>query len=170
MATVSVSSTQITNRDASPRVMSNARITRGSLLCSCGTVETSAADDIGSKYKLAQIPSNACVKQLLLSCDSLGTAGAADIGIYQTTDNGGAVVDQDFFASAQALTSALANSDVTFEANGADASYDKSMVEKPLWQALGLTADPKRDYDVVATLTAATVSAGTVSLQVTYAI
>ena len=170
MATVSTSSTQITNRDASPRVMSPGRITRGSMLCSCGTLEATAADDIGSKYKLASIPSNAVVKQVLLSCDSLGTAGAVDIGIYQTTDNGGAVVDADFFASAQVLTSALANLDVTFEANGANASYDKAMVEKPLWQAMGLTADSKRDYDVVATVTAANISAGTISLQVLYAI
>lgn len=170
MATVSTSSTQISNRDAIPRVISPGRITRGSLVVSCGTLETTAADDIGSKYKLCSIPSNAVVKQVLLSCDSLGTAGAVDIGIYQTTDNGGAVVDADFFASAQSLTSALANSDVTFEANGAGASYDKSMVEKPLWLAMGLTADPKRDYDVVATVTTATISAGTLSLQVSYVI
>lgn len=166
MATVSVSSTQITNRDASPRVMSQARISKGSLLSSCGTLETTAADSIGSKYKLAQIPSNARVAQVLLSCDSLGTAGAADIGIYQTTDNGGAVVDADHFASAQALTSALKNSDVTHESG----VYGVEDIEKPLWEALGLSADSKRDYDVVLTLTTATIDAGTVSLQVIYAI
>ena len=166
MATVSVSSTQITNRDASPKVLNNARLSRGSMLISCGTLETSAADDIGSKYKLCSIPSNARVARVLLSCDSLGTAGAADIGIYQTTENGGAVVDADHFASAQVLTSALANSDVTHESG----VYGVEDIEKPLWEALGLSSDPRRDYDVVATLTAATVSAGTVSLQVIYTI
>jgi len=167
MATVSVSSTIITNRDASPRVLNSSRISKGALLSCAATLETTAADDIGSKYKFAAIPSNARISAVLLSCDSLGTAGAADIGIYQTTENGGAVVDADFFASAQVLTSALANLDVTFEANAAG-GFDKSKLEMPLWQALGLTADPKRDYDVVATLTAATVSAGTLSLQVNY--
>lgn len=166
MATVSVSSTQITNRDATPRVLSNARISKGAMQCSCGTLETTAADSIGSKYKLAQIPSNARVAQVLLSCDSLGTAGAADIGIYQTTDNGGAVVDADHFGSAVVLTSALKNSDVTFESG----VYGVEDIEKPLWEALGLTADSKRDYDVVLTLTAATIDAGTVSLQVNYVI
>lgn len=166
MATVSVSSTQITNRDASPRVMNNARLTKGAMQIACGTLEATAADDIGSKYKLCSIPSNARVAQVLLSCDSLGTAGAVDLGIYQTTDNGGAVVDADHFASAQVLTTALKNSDVTHESG----VYGVEDIEKPLWEALGLSADPKRDYDVVATVTAANISAGTISLQVIYCI
>jgi hypothetical protein len=170
MATASVSSTQITNRDAAPRVLNNARITRGAVQSSCGTCEAGAADSIGSKYKLCSVPSNARMVQLLLSCDTMGTSGAADIGIYQTTDNGSAVVDADFFASAQALTSALKNSDVLFESDGTSSANDISKVEMPLWQALGLTADPKRDYDIVATLTAATVSAGTISLQANFCI
>lgn len=169
MATVSISSTLITNRDASPRVISNSRISKGMLCCAAGTLETTAADDIGSKYKLVSIPSNARVQSVILACDSMGTAGAADIGIYQTTDNGGAVVDVDFFASAQSLTTLLPNTDVTFEANAAG-GYDKAKIEMPLWQALGLTADSKRDYDVVATLTTAIISEGTLSLQVNYVI
>lgn len=166
MATVSVSSTQITNRDASPRVLNNARLTKGSLLVACGTLETGSANDIGSKYKLCSLPSNARVVQVLLSCDSMGTTGTADIGIYQTTENGGAVVDADHFASAQALTSALKNSDVTHESG----VYGVEDIEKPLWEALGLSADPKRDYDVVATVTEAILTGATLSLQVKYCI
>lgn len=170
MATVSVSSTQITNRDASPRVLSNSRISRGPLLGSMGVCATSAADDIGSKYKFCSVPSNARIAQLLLSNSSLGTAGAMDVGVYQTTDNGGAVVDADFFASAVALTSAQSNVDITSEANGANASIGKEDLEKPLWEALGLSADPKRDYDIVGTVTTATIDAGYVALQATYQI
>lgn len=170
MATVSVSSTIISNRDASPRVLSNARISKGMLLSCAATTEVPAAADIGSTFKLVSIPSNARLGQLLLSCDSMGTAGAANIGLYQTTDNGGAVYDADFFAAAQVFTSALKNSDITFAANGAGASNGIDKIEMPLWQAMGLTADPKRDYDVVATLTAAVVAGGTLSLQVSYAI
>lgn len=170
MATVSVSSTQITNRDSSPKVLNNSRISRGALLCSMGVCATTAADDIGSKYKLCSIPSNARVAQVLLSCTSLGTAGAANVGIWQTTENGGAVVDADFFGSAVSLTSALSNSDITTEANGASSAHSKANMEKPLWEALGLSADPKRDYDVVAQLSTATVDAGAIALQVTYQI
>lgn len=168
MATVSVSSTQITNRDASPRVRSNSRISRSPLLCSMGVCATGAADDIGSKYKLCSVPSNARIAQVLLSCTSLGTAGAANIGLWRTTDDGGAVVDADFFASAVVLTSALSNSDVTTEANSTGLGKDD--MEKPLWEALGLSVDPKIDYDVVAQLSAATVDAGAIALQVTYQI
>ena len=166
MATVSVSSTVITNRDASPRVLSNARISKGAMQIACGTLESSSADDIGSKYKFCSIPSNARVAQVLLSCDSSGTTGAIDIGIYQTTENGGAVVDADHFASAQVVTTALKNSDVTHESG----VYGVEDIEKPLWEALGLTADPKRDYDVVGTATQAILTAGTLSLQVVYVI
>lgn len=170
MATVSLSSTQITNRDASPRVRSASRIVKAQLYSSIGTLETSAADDIGSKYNLCSVPSNARMSRLLLSCDSLGTAGAADIGLYQTTENGGAVVDADFFASAQSLTSALAQSDVMLEANGANASIGKDDLEKPLWEIIGLSEDPKRDYDIVMTLTTATIDAGTVTMEALYVI
>lgn len=166
MATVSISSTYITNRDASPRVLSNARISKGTMLVACGTLETTAADDVGSKYKLCSLPSNARVSRVLLSCDSSGTNGIADFGIYQTTENGGAVVDADHFASAQSIATALKNSDITFESG----VYGVEDIEKPLWEALGLSADPRRDYDVVATVTTATVDAATLSLQIYYVI
>lgn len=167
MATVSVSSTQITNRDATPRVLNNSRISKGAMQVSCGYAESSAADDIGSKYKMCSVPSNARIHSVLLSCDSVGTAGAADIGIYQTTDNGGAVVDADFFKAAQSLVTALKNSDVTFGNTGGLGVEEGEM---PLWQALGLTADSKRDYDIVLTVTTATVSAGSIFLQAAYVI
>lgn len=167
MATVSVSSTMITNRDATPRVLSNSRVSKGAMQVACGYCESSALDDIGSKYKFCSVPSNARIHSVLLSCDSVGTAGAADIGIYQTTENGGAVVDADFFKAAQSLATALKNSDVTFGNTG---GYGVEEGEMPLWQALGLSADSKRDYDIVATVTTATISAGSIFLQVAYVI
>jgi hypothetical protein len=167
MAVVSLSSTQITNRDASTRVLNNSRISRGSMLVSCGFVETSAADSIGSKYKLCSVPSNARIHSVLLSCDALGGTSAGDIGIYQTTDNGGAVVDADFFSAAKTLVSVLKNADVTFDNTG---GLDRAEGEKPLWEALGLSADSKRDYDIVITITTATTDAGSVFLQAAYAI
>lgn len=167
MATVSLYSTQITNRDASPRVLSNSYLVKGALYESVGTLECTAADDIGSKYYLCTIPSNARISDVLLTCDSTGTTGTADIGLYQTTENGSAVVDADFFASAQALTSALSKSSVLHESG----VFGKEDVEKRVWELVsGLTEDPKIDYDVVLTVTEATVSGGTVSLHIQYTI
>ena len=162
----------ITNRDATPAVFSNASVAKGSLLEAVGVVEVANGDSIGSKYVFFSIPSNARVSRMLLSSDAIAASGAGDIGIYQTTANGGAVVDADFFASAQVLTAALVNTDITHEADAADAGagFGLADVEKPLWQALGLTSDPVRDYDVVMTVTTATGGAGTVALKGSYTI
>lgn len=165
MAVVSVSSTVITNRDAVPRVKTISRVIKMAMQMASGTLEAATGDSAASKYKFAQIASNARISQVLLSCDAL-TAGAMDIGIYQTTDNGGAVVDADHFASAVSMASALSNSDVTFESG----VYGVEDLEKPLWEALGLAADPQRDYDIVGTVTTAITAGGTISLQVSYGI
>lgn len=170
MAVETVKSTVIANRDASPRVASNSRISKAFLQSTIGVTAASAASSIGSKYVMVQVPSNARLSQLLLSCDDLGTTGTADIGVYETTANGGAVVDADFFASAQALTTALSNVDVLGEAAGANASLDVAEREQPLWQVLGLTEDPRKDYDIVLTLTQATEDAGDIALEALYVV
>ncbi len=166
MATVSTLSTLITNRDASPRVLNSSTISKGAMQMAAATVEIATADNIGSTYKMVSVPSNARIAQVLLSCDDSGSLGTADIGIYQTTANGGAVKDANHFATAQVFTTALKNSDVTFQAG----VYGVEDIEKPLWEALGLTSDPRIDYDVALTLTEALETAATVSLQVVYVI
>jgi len=170
MAVVTIKSGPITNRDASPRVISNPSVARAEIKEAVGTIETGAADSIASKYIMCQLPSNARVSRVLLSNDAIATAPLADVGIYRTTADGGAVVDVDFFASATALAAAQSHVDITHEADPADAGvgYGQADVEKPLWQALGLLADPSLSYDVVLTLTAATTAIGTVSLKVQY--
>jgi hypothetical protein len=165
MAVVTTKSGQITNRDASPKVLNNSGIEKGDMQSSIGTLESVSGDSIGSKYIMCQIPSNAYVRDVFLSCDGGNTTGAADIGIYQTTENGGAVVDADFFASAQVLTSALARSSVVHESG----VYGIEDIEKPLWEALGLSEDSHRMYDVALTLTAASDAADSISLDVQFA-
>jgi hypothetical protein len=167
MAVVTTKSSAITNADATPRVPTNPHVARGRVVEAAGFVEAVSGDSIGSIYRLVRVKSCDRISRVLLSCDAITTC-AGDVGIYQTTDNGAAVVDADFFASAQSLAAALANSDVTHEADAADAGagYGLADVEKQLWQALGLTSDPCRDYDVAVTLTAAAGSAGTVGLKV----
>ena len=102
---------------------------------------------------------------MLLSNASSGAAGAVDVGIYQTNDNGGAVVDADLFASAAALTAAQNNVDVTYESG----QYTLAESEKPLWEVLGLSADSHREYDVVVTVTTAPSNAAAINLKVRFA-
>lgn len=167
MAVVTTKSGPITNRDATPVVLNNAAISGGQLLEAAGTVESVSGDNTGSKYVFCSVPSNCRVSQVLLYSDDVGTTTIADFGIYRTTADGGAVVDADFFGSAVSLKDgALNGTDITHESG----VYNIDDVEKPLWQALGLSADPRVMYDVVGTLTADSDAAGTVSLKVRYAI
>jgi len=164
MAVVETKATAISNRDASPRIISDALIVKGDMQEACGAVESVSGDDIASKYYFASVPSNARVSEVLLGCDGGNTTGAMDIGLYRSTIDGGVVVDADFFASAQVLTAALVNSDVTHES----AVYDLGDSEKQLWEALGLTEDPRVTYDVIGTLTAASDAADSVVLKVRF--
>jgi len=170
MAVVTVKAGAITNRDASPRVLTNGAIARAGLKQAVGFVELTNGDSIASKFILAQIPSNAVGEIVKLYCDAITTC-AADIGIYRNTADGGAVVDVDFYASAQSLASAITTgTEVQHEADATDAGsgYGLADLEKPLWQRLGLSADPGVVYDIVATLTAAAGSGGTLGLRVQY--
>lgn len=170
MAVVTTKSGAITNRDAGTK--NSAFLEQAVIREAVGVIEGANGDSIASKYVMCQVPSNARISRVLLSCDAVSTSGATDVGIYETTAAGGAVVDADFFASAVVLTAALVHSDITHEADAADAGagYGLSDTEKPLWQALGLSADPQKSYDVVCTLTTALGGAGTVGLKVQYVV
>jgi hypothetical protein len=169
MAVVNTKSTAVTNADAATQTNLSQKIAGGRLRESVGTVEAVNGDSIGSTFRLARIRSNDRVSRVMLSCDAITTC-AGDVGIYDIAANGGAVVDADFFASAQSLAAALVNQDVTHEADAADAGagFGLADVEKPLWQALGLAADPYKLYDIAVTLTAAAASNGTISMKVQY--
>lgn len=165
MAVVNTKGVQVTNADASSQTLTNTRVAAGVVKEIADTLEAVSGDSIGSTYRLGRVRSSSRVSQLLLSCDAITTC-AADFGLYDTAANGGAVISAACFASAQSLAAALANTDITHESG--TLTGDVANVGKPLWQALGLTADPMKDYDIVATLTAAAGSAGTISLKTRY--
>jgi hypothetical protein len=159
--------TVISNRDSTPQVISNGHLAGGALKGFAGVVEVLTTDSVGSTYRFGRVPSNARVSQLLASCDDSGTTGTMDFGVYKTTKDGGAVVDADFFSAAKSLNAAaLKNSDVTHDNTS---GFGVEKIEMQLWQALGLTADPCIDYDIVGTLTEVVVSQATVALKGSYA-
>lgn len=167
MATENVKSGAITNRDATPAVLNSSQ--HGIVRRAWGTVEAAAAGDSGSTYRMCSIPSNARAIRVVVATDDLGTTATLDVGIYQTTANGGAVVDADFFASAlNANSAAIAETMVTHEA--ASTGYNIDAIEKPLWGALGLTSDSNRDYDVVVTSAGDIDAAGTITVIVDYVV
>lgn len=159
-----VDSTLISNRAATPRVANDPWTNAKVKTTGPGILEVSTAEDAADILTFCQIKSNATVKQVLLSCDAVAVGGAMDIGLYQTADNGGAVVDADFFASAQVVTTALVDSNVAHE-SGVYGIEDKN---KPIWEALGLSEDPQIDYVVAGTITTDMGGAGTLCVEVTY--
>jgi hypothetical protein len=159
MAVANTKSTLITNQDATPPVLSNA-VLSGRVCSVAGTVETLAADDAASVYRLLRVPSNCRIESLKLASDAITGASAADVGVYQTAQNGGAVVDADFFATDVDISSAIAFTEVLLEATATDIAK----CEMPLWQLLGLSSDPGIYYDIAVTVNDVT-AAGTISMK-----
>ncbi len=164
MAAENLKSTAVTNADATPVDMTGAYLQHGRLRESVAVIE-GAGGDAGSTYRFCRIPSSARVSAVFFACDDLSGSGATlDLGLYKTAADGGAVVDADFFASAiDVATAAVAETNVLHE-SGAVNIDDK---EKRIWEALGLTEDPKISYDVTGVSGTAAVT-GTMSVRIQY--
>lgn len=164
MAVVTVKNTTITNRDATPSVINDGRLERGSLRSAHGYITATNGDSATSQYKLASVPSNAMVRGIQLSCANLGASSSINIGVYRNTKDGGAAVSATLFASAQATSAALSKSDVTNQSG----SYTLDKQEQPLWQAAGLTSDPGGTLDIVAAVQVAIAATGLLGAEVQY--
>lgn len=165
MAVVNTKSTAITNGDATPVVITNRILTRGPVFTACGTVEVAAGDDDGSVFRFVRVPSNARIISITRFNDAITTGTAYEIGLHQTAANGGAAADADLFATAVDLSSAsVVGVEQRFEA------ADIINIEKRVWELLGLTADPQRDYDLTFTGTTVGTGAGTISVEVRYTV
>lgn len=164
MAAENLKSTAVTNADATPVDMTGAYLQHGRLRESVAVIE-GAGGDAGSTYRFCRIPSSARVSAVFFACDDLSGSGATlDLGLYKTAADGGAVVDADFFASAiDVATAAVAETNVLHE-SGVVNIDDK---EKRIWEALGLTEDPKISYDVTGVSGTAAVT-GTMSVRIQY--
>ena len=161
MAVVNIKSTAITNATASPSVPNSANIQNGNLRESQALAVITSSDSIGSTFRLFRLRSSDRVSRILVYSPDIGTTTAGDLGLYDKNDvNAGAVVDVDFFASALSLNSGALNGvDITFESGAAGGLITNA--EKRVWEALGLSADPFKEYDVTLTLTGAADATGT---------
>lgn len=167
MAVVAVKGFAITNRDSSPKVINDAAHANASMKGFVGAAAITSGNSVGSTYLLGSIPSNAIVHSLLASSSAdMGTTTTANIGLYKTTADGGAVVDADFFKATLDLKGgAITNTEV---ANGNVITLANSY--KKVYELLGLTSDPCIQYDVVATLDGACDGSGVLQLKCQYAI
>lgn len=154
-------STQITNRDASPAVINNPNsgpVNRA--VSAFGKLTAVASDASGDIYRLFEVPTNIRVDSVRLWCAALAGSTAGDVGVYRNIRDGGAVVDADFFASAQSFASAVNGTEISNEST----VYTIAKREQPLWQAVGLTSDPGGTFDICITLTATVNTGGDIGL------
>lgn len=163
MAVVALKTTNITTQDTGKPVAVTDH--GGRLRAITSTIETGSDDSIGSTYRMARVPSNARIAHIWLMCDAI-TSGAADVGLYRTAADGGAVADADTYATAHSIATAINKlpADVAFEAR------DIANASRRVWQDAGASAETNTEYDIALTLTAATTAAGTLTMTVEYVI
>jgi hypothetical protein len=174
MTTYNILSTALTNRDANPKVLTDAAISNGHVAQAQGYVQTNGgADGIGSTYRLCSVPSNARISSVDWQTSGLGTSCTLDIGVWYPTyipvgaglaaSSASAVINTTLFASGVAASSAVAVTNLMTTANVAINNQ-----EKELWELAGLTSDPGINLDIVAYVKAAVALQGYVGMRVGY--
>jgi len=173
MAVVNTKGTVVTNRDATPPVISDGRLSRGVLKSSIGSVAVGAADSATSYYPLVEIPTTAMVRRVFLTAVAGMTTLAGDIGVFKRTDQSAGVTtgvaantgSGSIFAAATSAATVQNQADVT----NTGLTYPTDKREQPLWQAIGLSADPGGTFDIGFKVTTAnTGAAGRLGLEVQY--
>lgn len=160
-----LSSTLISNITATPSVSNSPnKGAPGELINTYAAVAVGTSEDTGNVIRFVRVPSNCRITSVRLFCDALGGTTAGDIGLYQTAENGGAVVDADHFASGVSLVNKIQGVEQAFE-SGVQTVADFGL---PLWEAIGLTADPIREYDIAVTLTADVTTPGSIGIKVEF--
>lgn len=173
-------STVITNRDATPKVLTDSYLDGGRAKDVIGSVQVGNADTAKSFYRLIQVPSNARICDLWWQSDAIGTssAGAFDVAVFYPTQipaGGGNFLAQSLagtlISSSLFATNLSANS-----ANALTQILNQSgnnlipLQETPLWNALGLASDPEIDFDLGFSVRVATGAVGYIGLKAKYQI
>lgn len=149
MAVVNLLSTLLTNRDATPKVLSTSFLDKGDLLESVAVVAVGTVDSALSTYRLFSIPSGARVSSLAGWSDAvLGAATAPTLDLYDQTSAGSASVKTGFFLAPVFSSATQAGTEYAHTLSGANTNTVAN-AEKRIWEILGLSSDPGKMYDVV---------------------
>jgi hypothetical protein len=171
MATSNLKSAPITSLDSIPVVpVTTGEGGPGYVRGNSAFVTALAADAIGSTYKLVRIPSNAKVKHLFFTSEAQG-AGAVSLSVYYSDSafDGtppalqGLIVPTtgaNFFANSINVGAAVLSVDEVFQNQAVAGANNLSLYNQPLWQALGLAADPGGYLDIVGVVTTTAITTG----------
>lgn len=169
-------STLLTNRDATPKVLTDAFLAGGILEEVQGSVKTGASDTANSYYRLVQVPSNAKLSQIYWQSDALGSGCIVDVGVWYpsvlpqgggnflATACAGVIISSSIFATGLTAPAATALTEITNQS----LNYLIPLQETVLWNVLGMASDPEIDFDIGFVTRVATAAAGYVSLKVRY--
>lgn len=163
MAVVNTKSNIVTYADATPPTRTPVNLRHGRLREQVATIEVAAADDDTSVYRLFRVHSSWRIDEIEILNDAITGGTSYDLGVHQTAQNGGAVVAVGAFGTAIDMSSArVAPLKAVFEALNID------KIEKMLWEVLGLSVDPDREYDITLTANTVGTAAGTISARLKY--
>lgn len=165
---LTLKSTAITNREATPRVAANPGAgASGVVRTVYGYLPSvTAALSVLSVIRLVEVPSNALVSSVKISSGAQ-TAGAFNIGVYRKNADGALVAaasSDAFFTAALNCASAVNETECVQLATTLNSAVKRN---QPLWQAIGMTADPKTGLDICATVNTTAVTTGTGALSAT---
>lgn len=169
-------STILVNRDATPKVLTDAFLSGGMMEESQGSVKSGAADAAGTTYRLIQVPSNARLSTLQWQSDALGSGCVLDVGVWYPTvlplgggaflasGSSGVLISSSIFATGLTAPAANAMTEITNQS----LNYLIPLQETPLWNVLGMASDPEVDFDIGFVARLATAAAGYVGLKGRY--
>jgi hypothetical protein len=124
-----------------------------------------------SYYGFFRVPANAVLVSAELSCDALSTSVTADIGFWEVsnpfapvTTAGSVSNSSQYLGAAVSLVAAQTKTQILIQSGWTT----RAKMDQMIWQILGLTADPQREYDVVATSDATITAGGVIVLEISY--
>jgi hypothetical protein len=166
MGTANTKCNNVTKLDATPRVMNPTYLMGGILKEQVGTVEIAAADDNNSVYRVGRVHSSWRISDIVRYNDAITSGADFDVGLYDTAENGGAVVNINCFADAVSLVSASVTGTKDLYEAGSDVGVED--IEQRVWEMAGLTEDPGKFMDVCYTGVTVGSGAGTLSVKIRY--
>jgi hypothetical protein len=179
MSVFNIKSTVLTQRDATPKVLSEGILARSVIKEAYGAQKVSSAgtdlNQAGTQIRLVQVPSTARLSALQYCGTSTGTS-ALDIAVWYPTvvpQGGGnflTVAGGTLISSSTFLTNfIIPDTNAVFTtAFPSVATMGPGVLEQPLWQMIGLTADPEMPLDVGIVVRTACAVNGYVGLKATY--
>ena len=169
MSVFNIKSTYITNRDAAPKVLTDAIQAKGDMMEVIGADRTSAAIiDAASTIKLVSVPSSARLSDLHYFAQSLGTSALDIAAWFPTTVPVGSGIVAAQLISSSAFAANIAGVDTGIALTDGMGTIAQQSVPRrlqPLWQSLGLVSDPGIDIDLGFSVRTATSVQGYVGLR-----